>query len=513
VRSGKVYLIGAGPGDPALITLRAVEVLGRCDVVLYDALAHPSLLEHMRPDAKAIFVGKRGHEYSEPQESINRMLLEHARAGEIVGRLKGGLKGGDPLLFGRGGEELVALAEAGIPYEVVPGISSPVAASAYAGIPLTHRDVASSVLFLTGTAREGMGPDGHDWKRLATRAGTICLLMAMKRLREIAQSLIDHGRPASTPTAVIQWGSRPDQRTVTAPLDRIADAVEEARLGTPALVIVGQVVEMRERLRWFDNQPLFGKRVLVTRPRRQAPELCRKLRERGAEPLLHPTIEIRPADDPSLLREAVDAASTYDWVVFTSDNGVEHFFSVLEASGRDARAFGKALIAAIGPSTAQALAKKGVRADLVPPAYKGEELAEAVLASCRERKIVSPRVLLPRAKVARDVFPEAIRAAGGNIDVVTAYETHAPSDEAAQAIRTVLVEGNIHVITLTSSSTAENLSCILGAELPRLLAGKVVASIGPVTTATARRLGIDVAVTADEFTVPGLIDALERYFR
>lgn len=494
---GKVYLIGAGPGDPGLLTLRGAEVLSRCDVVLYDALAHPGILEHAREDAELRFVGKRGGDPSVEQTVINEELVALAREGKIVGRLKGG----DPLLFARGAEEALFLSRAGVPFEIVPGIASPVAVSAYAGIPLTHRDHASSVLFLTGTPREDTGPDGHDWKRLATRAGTICVLMGMGRLREIASSLIAHGRSADAPAAVIQWGARPQQRTVTAKLSDLADAVEKAGLSSPALVVIGTVVSLREELRWFDDQPLFGKRVLVTRPREQAASFVKLLRERGAEPVRLPLIEVRPPEDGAPLAAALTRLSSWDVVAFTSANGVAAVFRALAAAKRDARAFGTAKIAAIGPGTADALAARGVVADLVAEEHVGEGLGRAILAAHP-----SPKVLLPRAKIARDALPHMIRAAGGTCDVVVAYETvSARPDDVREVV------ASVDVVTLTSPSTVKSLVEGLG-DHRAALAGKVVASIGPVTTAECKRQGIAVDVEASPHSVPGLLGAIEARF-
>lgn len=498
-----MYLIGAGPGDPSLLTLRGAEVLRRCDVVLYDALAHPALLEHCKPGTETRFVGKRGGEESEPQEEINQQMLALAGQGKLVGRLKGG----DPLLFARGAEEALFLAEHGVPFEIVPGLSSPVTVAAYAGIPLTHRDLASSVLFLTGTARAGTGPDGHDWKRLATRAGTLCVLMGMRKLREICSSLIAHGRPADTPAAIIQWGTRPGQRTVTGKLGELADLAEQHGMGSPALVVIGGVVALREKLRWFDSKPLFGKRVLVTRAQEQSSELARKLREAGAEPLQVPTLEIHPSPEPEALARAAREARGYDWVVFTSGNGVARFFEELDRQGLDARAFGAARVAAIGPGTAASLRARGLRPDLVPEVFRGEALAEALLAASPR-----PRVLLPRARVARDVFPDAVRAAGGSVEVVAAYETRTPGDDARAALRERLAARDVDVITFASSSAVENLLALLGDDAPALLAGLTLASIGPVTTATAEKAGLRVAVTASSSTLDGLVEALEAHF-
>jgi uroporphyrinogen III methyltransferase/synthase len=499
-----VYLIGAGPGDPSLITVRGAEILGRCDVVLHDALAHPALLDLLRPGAEARFVGKRGGEESETQDVINEILVTLARQGKTVGRLKGG----DPLLFARGAEEALYLADHQIPFEIIPGISSPVAVAAYAGIPLTHRDLASSVLFLTGTAREGTGPDGHDWRRLATRAGTICVLMGMRRLAEIARTLIQHGRSPSTPTAVVQWGARPSQRTLTGPLDQIAVLAERENIGSPALVIIGEVVTLRERLRWFDNQPLFGKRILITRAREQAGDLARLIREAGAEPVIAPTIEIHPPPDPAPLAEAVGDLRRFDWVAFTSVNGVSRFFEELRRQKLDARALGGLRVAAIGTGTAASLEVRGIIPDLIPGEFRGEALADALLAASP----TPPRVLLPRALVARDVFPARIRAAGGEVLVAPTYETRSPSPESCESLRVLLRERRVDLIMLTASSTVQNLIEILGDEAPTLLAGLPLASIGPITTAAAEQAGYPVAITASRYTLAGLLDAMKSAF-
>ena len=502
--TGVVYLIGAGPGDPALITVRGAALLSRCDVVLYDALAHPALLERLKPGAEARFVGKRGGDSfggEEAQDAINRELVTLARRGLVVGRLKGG----DPLLFARGAEEALFLAREGVRFEIVPGISSPVAVSAYAGIPLTHRDLASSVLFLTGTAREGAGPDGHDWRRLATRAGTICVLMGMRRLAEIAETLIAHGRAAETPTAVVQWGARPEQRVITAPLSEIAALALAEGFASPALVVIGEVVRLREEMRWFDNRPLFGKRVLVTRAKAQSSDIADALRELGAEPVILPTITIVPPKDGAPLARAARELGSYDWVALTSANGVAALFDELARAGLDARAFGSARVAAIGPGTASALLARGVRANLVPDEHVGEALARAILAETK-----APRVLLPRAEIARDALPDAIRAAGGVIDVVAAYASRGPSEDERAALRDAMRA--IDVVTLTASSTVENLVAALGADASAILAKTTVASIGPVTTATATRLGVRVDVTATTYTIEAMLAALEAHF-
>lgn len=510
--TGMVYLIGAGPGDPSLITVRGRDVLGRCDIVLYDALAHPALLDFCRPDAETRFVGKRGGEDSVTQLSINRELVSLAQRGLVVGRLKGG----DPLLFARGAEEAIALADAGISFEIVPGVSSPVAVAAYAGIPLTHRDYASSVLFLTGTAHPGMGPDGHDWKRLATRAGTICVLMGMHRLAEIAATLIAEGRPADTPTAVVEWGCRPEQRTVVGRLDEIATLVEASGLGSPAIIIIGRVVALREKLAWVEKKPLFGRRIVLTRAKEQSKALESTLRELGADVLPFPTIAIHPAGDPRALADALLRAASYDYLAFTSPNGVAHSFAALAASGKDARHLGNVKIAVIGPGTERALREQKLRADLVATEFHGEGLAEAILADHARHATTrasgepgtGPRVLLPRARVARDALPDAVARAGGICDVVEAYETRAADPSRLDDLRERLASGKVDALTVTSSSTVTHLVQALGDDALALLGKTRVISIGPVTTDTAERLSVSIARTATEHSAEGLVAAL-----
>lgn len=494
---GKVWLVGAGPGDPGLITVRGLEVLGRADLVLYDALAHPDLLLAC-PQAEQRFVGKRYGEDSVPQTEITDALIASARAGRRVVRLKGG----DPYLFARGSEETEALAAAGVPFEIVPGVTSPVAAAAYAGLSLTHRDWSSSVTFITGHQRAGVAWSAEQWQRLATATDTICVLMGMRRIEEITLALVTGGRAASTPALVVQWGARPAQRVVSAPLGEIAAQVRREGLTNPALIIVGEVVRLRDQLRWYDTQPLFGRRVLVPRAREQAESTARALRERGAEPLVAPLIAIEPPPDGAALTAAVGALATYDWVVFTSANGVARTLAELARQGRDARAFGRAQIAAIGPKTAAALGAGGLRADLVAEEYVGESLATALLA-----RVTAPcKVLLLRALVARDALPDALRAAGHDVEVVAAYRTTTPASSEAEAW---LAEGRVDAVLFTSSSTVTSLTSLLGARAHELLAGVALASIGPITSATLRGEGLEPSVTASEHTVSGLLDALE----
>lgn len=500
---GKVWLVGAGPGDPGLITVRGREVLSQADVVLHDALAHPALLE-ISVSAELYDVGKRyGDENSPSQDAITRRLIELARAGKKVVRLKGG----DPFLFARGAEEALGLARAGIPFELVPGLSSPVATSAYAGISLTHRDLSSSVTFITGSDRAGKEWSKDAWKRLATATDTICVLMGMRRIDPISRALIEGGRRADTPAAVIQWGARPEQRVVTATLEGIAEAARNAGLTNPAVIVVGEVVRLRDELRWYDSRPLFGKRLLVPRPLEQARSTASAVRERGAEPIVFPVIELFDPPEPEKLTAALASLDSYDWVLFTSANGVARVMAALQRTGRDARAFAKSKIGVIGPKTAAELERYCLRADVVAEEHIGEGLAHAVI----ERGL-GRRVLVARALEAREALPETLRAAGAEVDVVAAYETRPVSKERAAAFVELFEHAKIDAVLFTSSSTVSAVHALLGGRAVELLGRVVVASIGPVTSLSLSERGAPPQVTADTYTVTGLLDALERHF-
>jgi len=502
---GKVWLVGAGPGDPGLITVRGREALARADVVLHDALAHPALLEHCKDGVVLRDVGKRAGERTGSQAAITAELVELARGGKEVVRLKGG----DPLLFARGAEEALALRDAGVAFEIVPAVSSPIGGAAYAGIPLTHRELSSSVTFITGSDREGVAWSPDAWRKLATATDTICVLMGMRHIDAITRAIVEGGRAPSTPAAVIHWGARPEQRVEVGTLGDIAAVARRAGLTNPSVIIVGEVVSLRERLRWYDTRPLFGKRVLVPRAAGQAEETAHVLRERGAIPLLVPAIEIVEPADRAPLDEALSRVSSYDWVLFTSQNGVAHFFRALRAAGRDARTFGNARVGAVGVRTAEALAEHGIQADLVAEEQVGEGLARALL-----DRGVPKRVLLARAKVARAALPQLLRDAGAEVDDVAVYETRPAGDLAALA--KPLFEARVDVVLLTSGSTARALMNALqdqgGDQGPAALARVTVASIGPETTAVAEGLGVRVDVQAEEHSLEGLLDALDRFF-
>ena len=505
---GKVYLIGAGPGDPGLITLRGVSALGRADVVLYDALAHPALLKHARRGAELRSVGKRYGEESFSQEAINRELVELAHAGKLVARLKGG----DPLLFARGAEEVETLARAGIPFEIIPGVSSPVGGAAYAGISLTHRDLSSSIAFITGTESPGKERTAHDWSKLATATQTLCVIMGMKRLPEITAALVEHGRDPATPAVVIQWATWPRQRVLEGTVADIAERAERAHVANPAVVVIGAVAALRDRMRWFDKLPLFGKRIAVTRPAQQGEETAREIRDRGAEPMLVPAIEIGPPPDPVAFAAGLRTLDAYDVVAFTSANGVDASLDALYTSGRDARAFGRALVAAIGPGTEAALRRRGIVADVIAQEFRGEGLADAILAALSARQANPPRVLLLRALLARDALPAALRARGVEVDIVAAYETRPSPPATLELLRRDLEAGAVDVVMFTSSSTVRELCAALGERARELLSRALIAVIGPITADTAREHGLTVAVAASEYTVAGLLDALERHY-
>ena len=485
-----VFLVGAGPGDPGLLTVRADEVLRRADVVVYDRLSVEALLDLAPAHAERISVGKAPGRVTMDQADINALLVERGRTGATVVRLKGG----DPFVFARGGEEAAALAEAGVPFEVVPGITSAIAVPAYAGIPVTLRHSSTSFTVVTGHEDPAAGDAGSvDWSAVARVGGTIVILMGVARIAAIADALMAGGRPADTPVAAVHWGTRPEQRTVRATLATIA----EQPLGTPSVIVVGEVAAVD--LAWFERRPLFGKRVVVSRTRHQASALSRALRDAGADPIEVPVIEIAdPADGGSALRDAVARLGTFDWVVVTSPNGAARLRAALDARRLDARAFGAARVAAIGPATAAALGELGVRADLVPERFVAESLLDAMAATGE-----AGRVLLARAQVARDVLPDGLRERGWDVEVVDAYRTvpAVVTDDQRAAIAAA------EVITFTSSSTVDRFIDAVGLDgVP-----PVVACIGPVTADTARRHGLAIDVVAEVHTVPGLVDALVRW--
>ena len=503
MKKGVVYLIGAGPGDVGLITVRGLELLQQADVVVYDRLVDDGLLAHARRDAELIFVGKSSGDHTIEQTEINRILVEKAKEGKSVVRLKGG----DPFVLGRGGEEAEALVENHISFEVVPGVTSAVAVPAFAGIPVTHRSVASSFAVVTGHEDPSKDGSSVDWGRLASSVDTLVCLMGMGRLENIVAELIRGGKSPDTGIALIQHGTTPRQRTVVGTLATIVERAERAGLKPPVVIVVGNVVALRERLAWFDKQALFGKRVLVTRARPQASALSRMLAGRGAEAVELPVIEVRELTDTAELDGAVSNLRDYQWVLFTSVNGVDAFWQRMRAMGRDARWFENIKIGAIGPATAEQLQDFGLYPDFISQEFTSESmlngLAELGVAGCR--------ILLPRSDIAPRELIEGLIKLGADPFEVTAYRTVSPDGVVSEGKRRLLA-GEIDVVSFTSSSTVTNLVGILDGDIDAINKVKV-ACIGPATASAAANAGIRVDITAQEHTIPGLVSAIEAYFK
>lgn len=507
--AGIVYLVGAGPGDPGCLTLRGRECLARAEVVIYDYLANAELLRHAPPGAERIFAGKHGAgPHLLEQEEINSLLVDRAREGKTVVRLKGG----DPLVFGRGGEEAEALSAAGLRFEIVPGVTSALAVPAYAGIPVTHRDWVSGVTVLTGHEAPGKRTPRVRWEHVATAGNTIVLLMGVTQLQQNLASLLAAGLPPETPAAAIRWGCTPRQRVLRASAATLAVEVERGRLRPPVTVVIGEVVRLRDTLAWFEERPLFGRRVLVTRTREQAGALAALLAEAGADIVECPAIALVPPDSPRELDRALERLDAYDWLVLTSANGVERFVAALLASGRDLRALHGARIAAIGPETARALERRLLRADLVPEDFRAEGLLAALRAAGDVR---GKRFLLPRAAGARRVLPDELRGAGAHVDEVVTYRSVVP-EESIALLRGVLDEHPPDVLTFTSSSTVTHFLELLDRADPargrERIASAGVACIGPITAATAAERGLKVDAVPASYTIPALAAAVVARF-
>jgi len=496
---GTVYLVGAGPGDPGLLTTKGLACLESADAVVFDRLASDELISRARPDAVLIDVGKVPGRHRYRQEEINDLLVATAGEGKSVVRLKGG----DPFVFGRGGEEAATLAEAGIPFEVVPGVSSAIAAPAYAGIPITNRGYATSFTVVTGSESPDK-PDGSvDWEQMARTGGTLAVLMGREGLSSIAAALVRGGLTPQTPVALVEWGTHPVQRTIVGDLSVIASKADEAGLSSPMVAVIGEVVRLRDQLRWFDRRPLFGKRVLVTRTRTQASVFTAMLAREGAYPIEVPTIEVQPVADTGKLDEAVASLSENDWVIFTSTNAVDAVFDRLGALGRDARSFGGTRVAVIGPATAASLRSRGIVADAVA----SQPISESLLDTLSVRS--GDRVLLPGAEVRRDALLLGLEEAGAVVHQVTAYTTVAPKD-VRNRIEQALQDG-VDIVTFTSSSTVTNLMAMIDGD-PSRLGDALIACIGPITAKTAGEAGLDVDIMASDSTVAGLAQAIRSHY-
>jgi uroporphyrinogen III methyltransferase/synthase len=505
-RSGKVYLVGAGPGDPGLLTLKGKECLEAADVVLYDYLANPVLLQYAPTTAERIYVGRRGRGQYQEQADINRLLIERAKEGNVVIRLKGG----DPFVFGRGGEEAEAVAAAGVDFELVPGVTSAVAVAAYAGIPVTHRTLASTVTFVTGHEDPTKPAALLEWPKLASASGTLVFMMGMKNLPSIVKQLLSEGRSPDTLVAAIRWGTKAAQQTIVGTLGDIVAKTEAAHLEPPTVIVVGEVVRLRAQLNWFETKPLFGKRVVLTRAQEQAREFSLLLAAYGAEPVEVPTIQIVPPASWEAIDDAMTRLSTYQWLIFTSANGVRPFMDRLHAAGNDARALANLRLCAIGPRTAQELGIYGLTPDFIPTEFQ----AEGVIAALARVGIHGSRILIARAEVAREILPDQLRELGATVEVIPVYRTIAPAVDVA-SLTQQLHDGQVAVVTFTSSSTVRNFVELLGGrdKVRPLLAGVVVACIGPITAHTAEEYGVAVTVMPDENTVPALAEAIVRHFK
>jgi uroporphyrinogen III methyltransferase / synthase len=505
-KKGKVYLVGAGPGDPGLLTLKGKSLIEKADVIIYDYLANEAFLNYARDDAELIYVGKSGGSHTMKQEDINGLLCEKAEKGFNVVRLKGG----DPFIFGRGGEEAEVLVKAGIPFEVVPGVTSAIAAPAYAGIPLTHRDYTATVAFITGNEDPAKEQSNIDWEKISTGVGTLVFLMGIGNIEAIAAELIKHGRSPETPAAVIHRGTVPAQKSIEANLRDIAAAAKREGIKPPGIIVVGDVVRLRQDLNWFENKLLFGRRIVVTRSRDQASQFLAGLTELGAECIEFPTIKIVPPSSRDGMDKAIQRLEGYNWLIFTSVNGVEYFFKRLFDSGKDIRSLWNIKVAAIGPKTAEAVRHRGIRPDLVPDEYR----AEAVVEAFKNYDLKGSSILLPRAFEAREILPDELRQMGAQVDVVEAYRTVMP-ETGAEKLAAMLEKGEIDMATFTSSSTVLNFLSMFKdkrEDLLQWMKGVTVACIGPITAKTAEDNGLKVAVSAKEYTIEALTAAIVEYY-
>jgi len=500
-KSGKVYIIGAGPGDADLITLKGLDYLRLADVIVYDHLVNEELLKYAKSDARFIYAGKKGGDHTLSQDKINYLLAKEALDGNTVARLKGG----DPFIFGRGGEEAGTLASKGVPFEVVPGVTSAIAVPAYAGIPLTHRGLTSTVAFVTGHEDPVKEKSDIDWKALCGM-GTLVFLMGVKNIAQIVEELFKNGKAPETPAALIRWGTTPQQETITGTLDNIAELAQKRNFSPPAILVVGKVVDMHRTLSWFEQKPLLGRGIVITRPEAQADELARLLAREGAYPIYFPTIKIVPPSDWHDLDVAIKNLENYDWLIFTSANGVQFFLERLLEKEKDIRDLKGIKICCIGPATAKQIENRGMKVDLVPDYF----ISEGILKSFAGIDLRKKKILIPRAAKARDVLPAGLKKLGAKVDVVTAYET-VSSGKKKEEIEKLFNENRVGVITFTSSSTVDNFVEIMGNDFfypPKIK----IACIGPVTAAAAKKAGFSVDIHQEEYTIEGLVRALINYF-
>lgn len=504
-KMGTVYLVGAGPGDPGLITVRAVECLQRADVVIYDFLATPALLGHVGEHAETIYVGKKSGNHTFPQDEIIELIIEKAQQGLNVTRLKGG----DPFVFGRGGEECLALAEEGIPFEIVPGITAGIAAPCYAGIPVTHRTLASSVAFITGHKHVTSSESDINWKHLANGVDTLVFYMGVHNLPIITSKLISHGRSPETPVALIRWGTKPSQKTVTGTLSSISDLAQKNNITPPAVIVVGEVVKLSDNIAWFKKRPLYGRRIINTRSRHQASMLTQSLTELGAEVIEFPTIDIKFTTDGKDLQEAIDRIHNYDWLIFTSVNSVQAFLKSLLKKYSDIRILGNIKIAGIGAGSSKAITSYHITPDIIAK----NSVAEGLIAELESADLwKNKQVLIPRADKARDILPETLTSWGAKIDIITVYKTVRPTDINRHVLSDIM-ENRYDLVTFTSSSTFKNFRDLLKEEkLEKIIADIKAVSIGPITSDSMINSGVKPLVEAKEHNIPGLVNAIKEYF-
>lgn len=484
-----------------MVTIKAVEALRLADVVVYDNLVNEELLKYAPKTARLIYAGKKGGDHTLSQDKINALLVKEAQDGHAVARLKGG----DPFIFGRGGEEAETLIGHGVPFEIIPGVTSAIAVPAYAGIPLTHRGLTSTVAFITGHEDPTKEKSDIDWQALAG-IGTLVFLMGVKNLDRIAEALMARGKSPETPAALIRCGTLPKQQVLTGSLGAIVELARANHFEPPAILVVGPVVDLRSSLRWFDVKPLFGKGVVITRPQRQADDLARLLAAEGAHPIAFPTIAVEPPPDWNDLDRAIEQLTSYDWMIFTSANGVQFFFERLGQRGKDVRDLKGIQICCIGPATARQVEDRGIRVDLVPEEF----IAEGILKSFASLEISGKKILIPRAQKARDILPEALKKQGAEVTVAAAYRT-VNSGGKKEDLAARIDLGEVDVITFTSSSTVTNFIDIMGADYT-LPANVKIACIGPVTAATAAKAGMNIDITQEDYTMDGLVQSLIQYF-
>ncbi|MGC8604992.1 MAG: uroporphyrinogen-III C-methyltransferase [Desulfomonilaceae bacterium] len=504
--NGMVYLVGSGPGDPGLLTVKAAAKIAEADVVVYDHLAGHNFVQRAKPSAELIYVGKSGKKHTVEQGDINQILVKKAKEGKTVVRLKGG----DPYVFGRGGEEAEELAAAGIPFEVVPGITSAIAAPTYAGIPVTHRDHASCVTFITGHEDPTKHESSIDWSVLGRSSGTLVFLMGVKNLEKISGELISNGMAPDTPAALIRWGTTPNQVSVKSDLANIALECRKRGLTAPAILIVGSVVRLSETLSWYEHKPLFGKKIVVTRAREQSIKMAEKISANGGNPVLFPTIEITDPADYGPLDASINRIATYEWILFTSENGVDRFFKRFFALGKDIRELAGPKFGAIGPVTAKAISSRGIKVEKLAKEY----VAEGLLDVFKNEDLTGQRFLIPRAEKARDALPEGLEKKGALVKIVPVYQTRCPSGSDLKTIKKSFLDKTIDAITFTSSSTVSYfVEMFEGSDVRDLLDRTIIASIGPITSNTLALYGLKASIQAREYTIDGLLNELMSHYK